>query len=167
MSSMNKLPLIPHQLTENVKLLHKVAIIWQNHVLMLKRAEDDKSRPGKWDLPGGNSEWPTDLEENVNNPHLDDVAREVIEETGLIIAPETFDVASMVHFETYFAHKKQTFTILCGWGVLLDEAEAPEIVLSHEHSEAAWVHADELEQYDPGFAKFIHQIARAALTLNA
>lgn len=167
MLSMNK-PLrqphvLPHQLTENVKLLHKVAILWKGHVLMLKRAETSKSRPGKWDLPGGNSEWPSDLTENLPNPHEDDVAREIIEETGLIVSPEVFDFSSLVHFETYFHAEKQVYTVLCGWAVELDEATAPTIQISEEHSEAVWVHADELEQYDPGFAHFIHQIAQAAL----
>lgn len=163
MHSMNKPQIIPHQLTENVKLLHKVAIVWNGHVLMLKRADNSASRPGKWDLPGGNSEWPTDLEENITNPHADDVAREIIEETGLVVTPEAFDLDRLVHFETFFDYEKQIYTVLCGWAAVLDEKEAPEIQISDEHSEAVWVHKDELEQYDPGFATFIHQIARAAL----
>lgn len=157
---MNK---VAHQLTAHVKLLHKVAVIWQDHVLLLHRPPNDTSRPDKWDVPGGNSEWPTDLEENILNPHLDDVAREIIEETGLLAQPTDFTHKEMVHFETYFDYKKQIYTVLCGWRWNLKTPTQPVVQLSKEHTEFAWVTHEQLEQFDFGFADFIPHILRAAL----
>lgn len=74
----------PHQLTENVKLLQKV-VVWQGEkFLILQRSADSATRPKCWDLPGGNVEWPASSVD-IQDSHLADLAREVKEETGLII----------------------------------------------------------------------------------
>lgn len=141
----------PHQLTEKVKLLHKTAIVVENKVLILKRSEQAFSRPGKWDLPGGNSDWPVNEAGFVKNLHQLDVSREIQEETGLVIKPEIFTVDNLVYFATYFNPRQPLYSINCGWQVI-NVVEAPQdsIQLSSEHTQYEWIDAAELENYDFG-----------------
>jgi len=142
---------VPHQLTANVKLLHKVAIRVGDEVLILKRSAKAKSRPGKWDLPGGNSEWPHDLADNMLNPHQRDVAREIEEETSLIVPADTFTKENLVYFATYYEAEKKIFSVNLGWQVTELTAEAKENVkISFEHQDSAWITLEQLSDYDFG-----------------
>jgi len=157
---------IAHQLTENVKFLHKVALLHNGKVLVLKRAADAKSRPGAWDLPGGNAEWPI-LTESKRNIHQADVAREVIEETGFEVVPETFALENMVHFFSYFDVRKQIYSIVCGWVVSnLTDLEPDQVLLSDEHVEYRWIDESELDSLDFGepVGTFVKTIIEQALT---
>lgn len=140
----------PHQLTSKVKLLHKVAIVSQKKVLILKRSVSAFSRPGKWDLPGGNSEWPSQLNEPTINLHQQDIVREVYEETGLKVAPETFNKDSLVYFATYFEPDREVYSINCGWVVELESASTSTVKISQEHTEFAWISLEDLPNYDFG-----------------
>jgi 8-oxo-dGTP pyrophosphatase MutT (NUDIX family) len=146
---------IKHQLTENVKLLHKVALVANDKVLILKRAEDATSRPGKWDLPGGNCEWPNSLNSNQINPHQVDISREIKEETGIEIAPVEFDITKLAYFATYFEYERQLYSVNCGWIVSLGKEFAnhnhlPPVSISSEHVDYKWITLDQLDQYDFG-----------------
>jgi 8-oxo-dGTP pyrophosphatase MutT (NUDIX family) len=144
---------LKHQLTDQVKLLQKVSIIRSNQteleVLLLQRSPEALSRPNCWDLPGGNSEWP---EENLSqaNLHLQDLSREVKEETALQFAPAVLKNQLPVHFSTYFDGEKQIFTVICGWSLDFDSTNQAEIQLSAEHQAYAWVNAKSLTDYDFG-----------------
>lgn len=158
--------LVPHQLTQHVKFLHKVALISNDQVLILKRSPQAKSRPGKWDLAGGNSEWPQHLavSNQPNNPpqlnlHQADIAREIQEETGLKIPAQLFTQERLVYFATYFSPRQQLYSINCGWSVKLKQdlglnaeavSEPKQIVLSHEHTQYAWVKQAQVKDYDFG-----------------
>ncbi len=158
---------VAHQLTENVKFLHKVALLHNGKVLVLKRANDAKSRPGAWDLPGGNVEWPEALTESKRNLHQNDVAREIIEETGLEVAPATFVLENMVHFFSYFDARKQIYSIVCGWVVSnLTDLEPDKVLLSDEHVEYRWIDESELNSLDFGepVGTFVKTIIEQALT---
>lgn len=155
----------PHQLTENTKLLHKVALIHNNQVLILKRASDSNSRPDKWDLAGGNSEWPSD-DRQGHSVHKEDIAREIIEETGIEISAESFDFSALIFFDTYFDAKKQVFTVICGWKYILPKDFDRNIVeISNEHSQAKWLSVEEIEEIDFGGikGKFVKDISLAGL----
>ena len=144
---------LPHQLTENVKLLQKVVLMHKGKALVLKREEDSFSRPLFWDLPGGNSEWPQTLE-NKEGLYQKDAAREVVEETGIEISPEEFTVEKIVTFSTFFEAQRQVYSIIVGWCVQLDEDfERESIKLSSEHIKYAWIDADELDEYNFGGSK--------------
>ncbi|KUK79415.1 MAG: hypothetical protein XD95_0399 [Microgenomates bacterium 39_7] len=148
-------PILKHQLTENVKILHKVALVVNNKVLILKRADDASSRPGKWDLPGGNSEWPDKLNSNKLNPHQEDISREIKEETGIEIAPEEFGIDKLKYFATFFELDRQLYSVNCGWVVILsqsstNDARMPAVTISSEHNDYQWIGLSELDQYDFG-----------------
>jgi 8-oxo-dGTP pyrophosphatase MutT (NUDIX family) len=140
---------IPHQLTSHVKLLHKVAIVKKDQVLILKRSNNALSRPGKWDLPGGNSEWPQDLKRSVINLHQYDIVREIKEETNLLFENQDFETQNLIYFATYFEPDKQIYSVNCGWAVeLRDKNQVVEI--SKEHTDLTWITLDELKKYDFG-----------------
>lgn len=143
-----------HQLTENVKLLQKAAIIRQGEsfaeVLLLKRNISSLSRPNCWDLPGGNSEWPLSDQNSAANLHLSDITREITEETGLVIVEEFFSLDKLSHLSTYFDANKQVYTMICGWLVDFLSTDQKEIQTSDEHQEYAWVSEAELSNYDFG-----------------
>ncbi len=146
-----------HQLTEQVKVLQKAALVADGQVLILKRADDSKTRAGKWDLPGGNSEWPQ-IQRTQRGLHQDDITREVMEETGISLANSLF--ARPIYFDTHFDGEKQLYSLIVGWKIGLSGTQ--KVRLSSEHTEFAWVSFPELGLYDFGFAGdqdgFIHQI---------
>lgn len=139
----------PHRLTDHVKILHKVAIIADNKVLLLKRHASAHSRPNQWDLPGGNAEWPegvaADLLEHL---HQADVVREIQEETGIVVDPAR--ISAPVFFDTFFQNQTQMYTVAVGWCVQLDQVTP--VILSREHSESTWVDQEDAVAYDFGFA---------------
>ena len=136
-----------HQLTENVKLLQKIVLHAEGKVLLVKRSTDAVSRSGCWDLPGGNSEWPEEGRQGFGL-HREDAARELGEETAIQVESDVFTQEKLVYFETFFDLEKQVFSIILGWRIEL--AVQPEVRLSTEHSESAWVKPEELETYDFG-----------------
>lgn len=134
------IPRTPHQLTPNIKLLQKVVLEHQGKVLLVQRDANSFSRPNCWDLPGGNSEWPTDIVEPTANLHQRDVSREVFEETGIHIDPEQFRRENLSYLETFFQPEKQVFTMLLGWHIQLPDSFDPSTVkLSEEHRDFQWL----------------------------
>lgn len=153
-----------NQLTDNVKLLQKAALIHQGKVLLLKRSADSKTRPNAWDLPGGNSEWPT-LTEPTENPHVADIVREIREETALEIDPGKFNDESLVMFMTFFEAETQRYSVICGWRVELpDDFDPAAVKISNEHTEQMWVTLDELDGLDFGepMGAYVKKIIRNA-----
>lgn len=139
-----------HQLTAEVKLLQKAVVVQGGKALILKRSADSGSRAEKWDLPGGNTEWPDSLQD-VRNPHLHDVVREVFEETGIELALSA--VSDCVYVGSYFEPGKQIYTIILGWSITLPSGVVQQdILLSDEHTAFAWIGLSEFDQYDFGFA---------------
>lgn len=155
-----------HQLTSQVKLLHKVVLLHDNKVLILKRAKDSKSRPEKWDLPGGNSEWPEDLNHNSRDIHTLDVAREIWEETGLRFTPNLFDKKALIYFSTFYEVEKQIYSVICGWLVKrLTADQAKGVTISDEHTDFAWIELKDLKKYDFGAdrGKFVVEIIESGM----
>lgn len=163
-------------LTPQVKLLHKVAILDSNGlVLLLRRSEQTPSRPHKWDLPGGNAEWPDEATSTMpgvgvrENLHGADASREIQEETGLEITPSEF--VTPVYFQTFFDQEKRVYTVVVGWKVMLPVAnDMVTIKLSGEHSEYRWAGLAEANTFDFGFAGgdfgFIYRIITSAYETN-
>lgn len=161
-----------HQLTKDVKILQKAVLVHEDAFLILQRSENSKSRPLCWDLPGGNSEWPkpvldsTGEAQNQENLHQKDIAREILEETGITIIDEHFTFENMVLFRTFFDVEQEVYSIIIGWRVELpDDFERSLVQISHEHINHEWISYDALHEYDFGGKKgeFVKDIIRGAV----
>ena len=125
--SYNKLMNNP-KILQNVRLIQKCIIVGKDgKILALKRAADDHSRGGNWDLPGGGYEQG----ENV----IEAIKREVKEEAGL-----TAKTLKPIFFDNHMNVKEGFFAGLNVFGVcyICSDWEGV-VVLSSEHTEYAWV----------------------------
>lgn len=162
---------VPHQLTSHTKLLHKVALVQNGQVLLLHRSTDAKSRPGCWDLPGGNSEWPAQVQQPTADLHQLDISREIKEETNLDVPSDYFQLPALVLFRSFFEPQAQVYTIICGWHVRAELVSSlavihqGDVVCSHEHQGYAWSDLSGLAAYDFGGERgeFVRSIAELAL----
>lgn len=155
---------VHHQLTEKVKLLQKVVTMHGEKVLILKRSAESTSRPNTWDLPGGNAEWPSALQD-IRNPHYADVTREVFEETGIVCNAQEL---SNIFMGSHFDAQKQIYTVIVGFSLQLpSDVQENDVLLSDEHTDFAWVTKGQLADFDFGFAGapdgFIFQMITKAL----
>jgi 8-oxo-dGTP diphosphatase len=153
------------QLTANVKFVQKVALVHEGKVLLVKRSPTSVTRPGAWDLPGGNAEWP-EAAAATRDVHLQDAVREVQEETGVLLSAQQLPEENMVLFFTYFEPEVQRYSFGAGWYVALGAEFNPgSIKLSNEHTEYVWVTANELDGYDFGepVGTYVKTIAQKAL----
>ncbi len=163
---------VPHQLTSHTKLLHKVAIVQHGQVLLLQRSSDAKSRPGCWDLPGGNSEWPIHVQKPTANLHQLDISREIVEETGLIVPSDHFQLSTLILFRSFFEPQAQIYTMICGWQVKAESVSSlaalqpDDVVCSHEHQGYTWSDRNGLTTFDFGGERgeFVRSIAELALS---
>lgn len=89
---------------------------------------------GKWDFPGGGVEPPEKLEDGFR--------REVKEELGI----EEFEVGDLVHVDEWFIASRGLHVI--GIFYRVDLEVRPSLILSHEHSETAWIKPEAVSDYD-------------------
>lgn len=112
--------------------------------LLLRRAENSHSNPGKWDLPGGKLNHEEILEEAI--------VREVWEETEISIVPG--EIAGYVTFEL---PQKKVIAIIYDGGYIISDVK-----LSHEHTEYSWIPLDEILKMNtlpPYFKDFFRRFA--------
>lgn len=98
--------------------------------LLLRRSENSRTNPGKWDLPGGKVNPDESLKEGV--------VREVWEETGISIV--IGNIAGEVNFE--LPEKKVIAIVFNGGYVVTD------VKLSYEHIEYTWVSFEKIIEMD-------------------
>ncbi len=160
------IPRSPHQLTPNVKLLQKIVLCWEDKVLVVQRDAASFSRPGSWDFPGGNSEWPENISAPTSNLHQHDASREVWEETGVRLEPTEFIRDRLIYLETFFDPEKEIFTMLLGWKIALPPKFDPNSVrLSEEHVAFRWIKPVDALSLDFGGVKgaFLVRILNSSL----
>ena len=94
--------------------------------LLIRRAPEEKNGPGKWDIPGGRMIAGTTMGENL--------AREVMEETGLTMTSEPIllGIQDMLLTDRHVGRITHTGTI----------EGTP--TLSEEHSEFKWASLEEI-----------------------
>nr|WP_202426357.1 NUDIX domain-containing protein [Streptomyces sp. HUCO-GS316] len=102
-----------------------------NRVVLLQRSQNAKFAQGMWDLPGGKSE--------PGEPIAETAVRELYEETGLTVKPESLKVAHIIHG---------------AWGVEAPNGFLTVVFTAHEwsgelenreprkHAQVCWVNAD-------------------------
>lgn len=116
------------KILENVRIIQKCIVVrGDGRILALKRAADDHSRGGNWDLPGGGYEQG----ENI----IAAVKREVLEEAGL-----TAKTVSPIFVDNHMNVKEGFFAGLNVFGVCYVSRDwEGEVTLSDEHTEYRWV----------------------------
>ena len=138
---------------EKVKFLQKIVLInSEGLILALKRTEAKEchSRPGKWDLPGGNVDLSDYTNTQGNDIPTNSILREVSEETGLIasdVRPIYIDGIMMA---------EQVCVILVGYEAKIINSK---VRLSHEHTQYSWVSPSEFLKLDIGIdGEFLYKI---------
>lgn len=119
----------------NVKFFQKAVVYHpreKNTFLALLRTLSDESRPGKWDLPGGNVEY------GENN--LDSLRREIMEETALEI--ENLHPSKI---EGHMEEGVDRYRLFCGY---VAYATTAVVILSDEHTKYRWVSKEEFLTLD-------------------
>lgn len=106
-----------------------------NRVVLLQRSENAKFAQGLWDLPVGKSE--------PGEPITETAVRELYEETGLTVKPESLKVAHIIHG---------------AWGVEAPNGFLTVVFATHEwtgepenrepckHAQVSWVNADAIPE---------------------
>jgi 8-oxo-dGTP diphosphatase len=122
-------------------------VIHDGKVLLLKRSEDEDVLPGAWELPSGKKEPP----ENWR----DGLIREIREESGL----ETEPVAPVDVYD-YQVEKPDENRDMTQINFLMRLTGGPEVTLSGEHEEYAWVSQAELDGFGTS-AKTLNAIKAA------
>ncbi|MFH9299292.1 NUDIX domain-containing protein [Streptomyces sp. NPDC017520] len=101
-----------------------------NRVVLLQRSENAKFAQGMWDLPVGKSE--------PGEPITETAVRELYEETGLTVKPESLKVAHIIHGAWGVESPNGFLTVVFaahGW------TGEPENREPHKHSQVRWVDA--------------------------
>jgi 8-oxo-dGTP pyrophosphatase MutT (NUDIX family) len=123
---------------ESMTLLVAAVIVHDkatNRVVLLQRSQNAKFAQGMWDLPVGKSE--------PGEPITETAVRELREETGLTVKPESLKVAHIIH-ESWGVEAPNGFlTVVFAAQEWTGEPENRE---PHKHAQVCWVDADTIPQ---------------------
>ncbi len=96
-------------------------------VLLLKRGPTDHRRPNQWDIPGGHTEEHELAEEAA--------IRETQEEAGIDLRARNLNLV-------YSISEVAQDDLSVVWLFYIAQVQKPEVTISHEHSEFAWMSID-------------------------
>ncbi|MBD0745024.1 NUDIX domain-containing protein [Streptomyces sp. CBMA152] len=99
-----------------------------NRVVLLQRSENAKFAQGMWDLPVGKSE--------PGEPITETAVRELYEETGLTVKPESLKVAHVIHGARGVEAPNGFLTVVFATHEWTGEPENRE---PRKHSQVCWV----------------------------
>ncbi|MFD8965212.1 NUDIX domain-containing protein [Streptomyces sp. NPDC059568] len=102
-----------------------------NRILLLQRSEHAKFARSLWDLPVGKSE--------PGEPVTETAVRELYEETGLAVKPESLKVAHIIHSAWGVEAPNGFLTVVFAAHEWTGEPENRE---PHKHAQVRWVDAD-------------------------
>ncbi|MFD4175930.1 NUDIX domain-containing protein [Streptomyces anulatus] len=102
-----------------------------NRVVLLQRSENAKFAQGMWDLPVGKSD--------PGEPITETAVRELYEETGLIVKPESLKVAHIIHGAWGVEAPNGFVTVVFA---AHDWTGEPENREPRKHAQVRWVDAD-------------------------
>ncbi|MFI9587444.1 NUDIX domain-containing protein [Streptomyces sp. NPDC052236] len=118
---------------ESMTLLVAAVIVHDkatNRVVLLQRSENAKFAQGMWDLPVGKSE--------PGEPITETAVRELNEETGLTVLPETLKVAHIIHGAWGVEAPNGFLTVVFATHEWTGEPENRE---PRKHSQVRWIDA--------------------------
>ncbi|WP_030823167.1 NUDIX domain-containing protein [Streptomyces hygroscopicus] len=118
---------------ESMTLLVAAVIVHDkatNRVVLLQRSENAKFAQGMWDLPVGKSE--------PGEPITETAVRELYEETGLTVKPESLKVAHIIHGAWGVEAPNGFLTVVFA---AHDWTGEPENREPRKHSQVCWVDA--------------------------
>ncbi|WP_408993911.1 NUDIX domain-containing protein [Streptomyces sp. 1268] len=104
-----------------------------NRVVLLQRSENAKFAQGMWDLPVGKSE--------PGEPITETAVRELYEETGLAVKPESLKVAHVIHGAWGVEAPNGFLTVVFAAHEWTGEPENRE---PRKHAQVRWVDADSI-----------------------
>ncbi|MFD3666248.1 NUDIX domain-containing protein [Streptomyces sp. NPDC058659] len=119
---------------ESMTLLVAAVIVHDqatNRVVLLQRSENAKFAQGLWDLPVGKSE--------LGEPITETAVRELYEETGLTVKPESLKVAHVIHGAWGVEAPNGFLTIVFAAHEWTGE---PENCEPRKHSQVRWIGID-------------------------
>nr|PPQ59497.1 DNA mismatch repair protein MutT [Streptomyces sp. QL37] len=106
-----------------------------NRVVLLQRSENAKFAQGLWDLPVGKSE--------PGEPITETAVRELYEETGLTVKPESLKVAHIIHGAWGVEAPNGFLTVVFAANEWTGEPENRE---PRKHSQVRWVDANAIPE---------------------
>lgn len=110
----------------NTRIVAMVVLVRDQKVLLMKRGQHMKRRPGQWDLPGGVVESGEELSAAAT--------RETLEEAGVSIDPHKLSVV--------FVDREAGDEDVTMWVFFAAGAPDAAIRTSEEHTEARWMSLD-------------------------
>ncbi|MFD4833665.1 NUDIX domain-containing protein [Streptomyces uncialis] len=135
---------------ESMTLLVAAVIVHDkdtNRVVLLQRGENAKFAQGMWDLPVGKSE--------PGEPITGTAVRELYEETGLTVKPESLKVAHIIHGAWGVEAPNGFLTVVF---VAHEWSGEPENREPRKHSQVRWVDAAAIpEQFVDTTASAVHR----------
>lgn len=129
------------KINKKIYFSQKIILVNKNgEILILKRGMTAPSRPGYWDLPGGEVEYG----ENLSNS----IIRETEEETGLEIKNPT-----LLDIYAKFNDRKEYWVTICYSSQVVDA----DVRLSFEHNAFSWIKPQEFKNLkaSPKNKKFV------------
>lgn len=106
-----------------------------NRVVLLQRSKNAKFAQGQWDLPVGKSE--------PGEPITETAVRELYEETGLTVKPESLKVAHIIHGAWGVESPNGFLTVVFAAEEWTGEPENRE---PRKHSQVRWVDVDAIPE---------------------
>ncbi|MFE9455474.1 NUDIX domain-containing protein [Streptomyces californicus] len=106
-----------------------------NRVVLLQRSENAKFAQGMWDLPVGKNE--------PGEPITETAVRELYEETGLTVKPESLKVAHIIHGAWGVEAPNGFLTVVFAAHEWTGEPENRE---PRKHSQVCWIGADAIPE---------------------
>ncbi|MFJ1912018.1 NUDIX domain-containing protein [Streptomyces sp. NPDC088147] len=135
---------------ESMTLLVAAVIVHDkatNRVVLLQRSENAKFAQGMWDLPVGKSE--------PGEPITETAVRELYEETGLTVKPETLKVAHIIHGAWGVEAPNGFLTVVFAAHEWTGEPENRE---PRKHAQVRWVDVDAVpEQFVDTTSSALHR----------
>ncbi|MFF5536321.1 NUDIX domain-containing protein [Streptomyces cinerochromogenes] len=123
---------------ESMTLLVAAVIVHDkatNRIVLLQRSENAKFAQGMWDLPVGKSE--------PGEPITETAVRELYEETGLTVKPESLKVAHVIHGAWGVEAPNGFLTVVFAAHEWVGEPENRE---PRKHSQVRWIDTDAIPE---------------------